>query len=193
MKAKIKNNEFNVKVASTPQELRKGLLGTDSLPKGEGMVLKFEESGEHPITMVGMKYPLTLIFSNGGKINRVVHAEPGMDNILGKGPVDLVLEINKGEAKGLRPGQSIELIGEKKKDGTVELADGGLTPKGAAHVLDEDGNVQMNLKGGERIYSRKATARMFDLAKRGEDIKLAKHVLNETKAQDNRPAEYAKN
>jgi len=193
MRIKIGDKEIKADVAKTRDELKKGLLGTDSLPKGEGLLLQFEDEGDYPITMKGMKYPLTLIFSKGGKINRVLRAEPEEDNIKGFGPIDAVLEINPKDASGIKPGQDMEIIGEKKTDGTVEMTDGGLTPKGAAHVLDENGNVQMNIKGGERIFSRKATSRMFELAKKGDYKKLAKFVFDELDNQDSRPEEYAKN
>ncbi len=73
------------------------------------------------------------------------------------------------------------------------MAEGGLAAKGERHVLDEDGKNQMNLKGGERIFSRKATNRMFDLAKKGDAKKLGKFLINEITAQDSRPTEYSKN
>jgi hypothetical protein len=157
------------------------------------MLLKFGTPGDYPITTVGMKYPLSLVFAEGGKINRVVKANPGIDNIFGNGPVDMVLEINPNEAKGMRAGQNLELIGEKTDDGKVKMAEGGLEPKGTAHVLDENGRVQMNLKGGERIFSRKSTARMFELARKKEYKKLAKFVFDELDRQDSRPEEYADN
>jgi uncharacterized membrane protein (UPF0127 family) len=193
MKVKIGDKEFKVKQATETKDLKKGLLDTDSLPKGEGMLLSFSEPGDHPITMVGMNYPLTLVFANGGKINRVVYAEPGDDGIRGVGSVDSVLEINQEDAYGIYPGQDLKFIGEKNEDGTVEVAGAGLDPKGVAHVLDEDGNVQMNLAGGERIFSRKATERMFDLAKKGDYKKLGKFVIDELDRQDGRKPEYAKN
>jgi uncharacterized membrane protein (UPF0127 family) len=193
MKVKIGNKEFTVKQAKTPKELKKGLLETDKLPKNEGMLLSFEKPGNYSITTVGMNYPLSLIFAKGGRINRVAAADPGIESITGLGPVDTVLEINKDEAYDIKPGQVLEIIGEKKEDGTVELADGGLAPKGVAHVLDENGKVQMNLAGGERIFSRKATAKMFDLAKKGDFKKLGKFVIDELDKQDNNPPEYANN
>jgi len=193
MRVKVGDKEFTVKQAKTPDELKQGLLGTTELPKGEGMLLSFDRPGEYPITMKGMDYPLTLIFANGGKVNRVITAKPDEDNIFGVGLVDSVLEVNPSDVKGISPGQTMEILGEKKADGTVEMAEGGLTPKGAAHVLDEDGKVQMNLKGGERIFSRKATSRMFELAKKGEFKKLGKYAIDEITNQDERPEEYAKN
>ena len=193
MRIKIGDKEIKANVAKTPSELKKGLLETDELPKGEGLLLQFEEEGDYPITMKGMKYPLTLIFAKGGRINRVLNADPEEDNLRGFGPVDMVLEINPKDAEGIKPGHEMEIVGEKKEDGTVEMAEGGLQPKGAAHVLDENGKVQMNLKGGERIFSRKATSQMFELAKKGDYKKLAKFVFDELDRQDSRPEEYAKN
>lgn len=51
----------------------------------------------------------------------------------------------------------------------------------------------MNLLGGERIFSRIATNKMFALAKDKEYKKLGKFIVDEIEKQDTRPAEYAAN
>ena len=64
-------------------------------------------------------------------------------------------------------------------------------------VLDSDGNVQMKLFSGERIFSRIFTRKLVKQAiiayrtdSEEEYIKLAKMVFKELDAQDNRPQEY---
>jgi len=192
MKIKAGDKEFTVKVAADDNSRAIGLSTTEKLPKKEGLVLKFEEAYDVPITMADMKYPLDIIFSNGGKIGKIVTAQPG-DEVMAGIPSDLILEINAGEADGIKVGDVLEMIGEKKPDGTVEMADGGLAPKGERFVLDENGKNQMNLLGNERIFSRKATRRIFELANKKEFKKLGKFLIDEVRRQDNRPAEYAAN
>ena len=193
MKIKIGNKEFKVRVAKDDNEKTIGLSQTVELPKKEGFVMQFDSEEDIPITMEAMKYPLDVIFANGGKITKVVTANPGDVDIRSGSLSDLILELNTGEGSDFKPGDEIKLIGEKLEDGTVEMAEGGLAAKGERHVLDEDGKNQMNLKGGERIFSRKATNRMFDLAKKGDAKKLGKFLINEITAQDSRPTEYSKN
>ena len=64
-------------------------------------------------------------------------------------------------------------------------------------VLDENGDVQMKLEGGERIFSRistrkfiKAAVKAFRSDKDTDYIKVGKLVFNELNAQDNRTPEY---
>ena len=64
-------------------------------------------------------------------------------------------------------------------------------------VLDEDGNVQMKLEGGERIFSRISTRKIIKQALKAyrdetdsSFIKLGKMVFKELDAQDGRDPEY---
>ena len=193
MRLQIGNKEFEVTVSETPEQSRIGLSNTESLVKGEGFAMKFEGTHSIPITMKDMKYPLDIIFSLKGKVTRVISAQPGVQNIKIQKPSDLIIEVNHGAASDIFPGDEIKFLGKKNEDGTVEMAHGGINTVGDRHVLDENGQNQMNLKGGERIYSRIATRKIFELAKAKDYTGLGKFLIKETLAQDSRPVEYSKN
>lgn len=193
MKIKVGDKEFNIDQATTPEELKKGLSGKKDLPKGSGLLLSFSKADRYPITMKDMQFPLTLVFEDGGKVIDITTLNPGDSDYVGKLPYTSVLEINPKEAEGIKHGNDVLVIGKKNDDGTVDIADGNIEPKGVAHILDENGKVQMNLLGSERVFSRKATEKIFDLAKSNNYKKLAKFVFKEIQAQDDRPEEYSKN
>lgn len=193
MRIKIGNKEFEVRVSENEEEAMIGLSQTETLPTGEGFAMKFDGTEIIPINMEGMKFPIDIIFSLDGKVTKVVTAQPGDDETFIKKPSDLIIEVNAGEASGIKAKDDITFVGKKNDDGTVEMAEGGLKTVGNRHVLDEDGKNQMNLEGGERIYSRISTKKMFELAKSGDYKKLGRYVIKETWRQDERPPEYAKN
>ncbi len=166
MKLSIGKETFTVKVASTDTSRKKGLAGINetSLPDGAGLVLKYSEPTSMTITMVGMLFPLDLIFINDDKVIAIKKGRVGAPDIdIGK-PITSVLEIKLGSKGNIKVGDIVSWIGEKKEDGTIEMADGGLAPKGDLHVLDDTGKVQMNVKGDERVFSRIHTAQLYDLA-----------------------------
>ena len=193
MRIKIGNKEFEVRVLETPEETTIGLSQTEELSKKEGIAMKFDGTQIIPITMKGMSFPIDIIFSLKGKVTKIVTAQPNDTDIVIKQASDLIVEVNAGEASGINVKDEIKLVGKKNDDGTVEMAKGGLEIVGGRQVLDEDGKNQMNLKGGERIFSRISTKRMFELAKGKEYKKLGRYVINEVWKQDERPAEYAAN
>lgn len=193
MRIKVGNKEFEVRVAENEEESRIGLSNTESLPKKEGFAMKFDGSQSIPITMKGMSFPIDIIFSLNGKVTKVVTAQPGDKDIVIKKASDLIVEVNAGEASSINTKDEIKLVGKKNDDGTVEIAKDGIEIIGGRQVLDEDGKNQMNLKGGERIFSRISTKRMFELAKSKEYKKLGKYVISEIWKQDEREPEYAAN
>lgn len=193
MKIKIGNKEFDVRVSESEQDSSTGLSQTESLPKKTGFAMKFDGSQVIPITMQGMNFPIDIIFSLEGKVTKVVTAQPGDEDVVIKSPSDLIVEVNAGEASDIKAKDDIFFIGAKNEDGTVEMAEGGVEVVGDRQVLDENGKNQMNLKGGERIFSRVSTKRMYELAKSKEYKKLGRYIIKEVWKQDERPVEYAAN
>jgi len=63
---------------------------------------------------------------------------------------------------------------------------------GTMDVLDEDGNSQMTITGGERIFSRIATKKMLQLNQEGKYKELGKFICDELYAQDKREPQYVK-
>jgi len=99
-------------------------------------------------------------------------------------------------------------IGTKNKNGKTLSKKTVLTNKDAIHkiynikvediqplpnhmqILGEGGEVLMNLKGGERIFSRIHTKELLDLAKDNDPKKLAKRMIEIIEIQNNTPPEY---
>ncbi len=172
MKLKVGDKEFNVKVASSDANRKKGLKGIKKVPKGHGLVLSYSKEQLVPITMKGVKCPLDIVFARGGKVHEVRKAPVNASDIVLEHPSDLVLEINMGEGDGIRTGDEISWVGDMDKNGTVTMATGGVAAKkNQMHVLDEDGKNQMNLKGEERIYSRPHTSKLVKLAVKADKTK----------------------
>ncbi len=193
MKIKIGNKQFEVRILKTPEENAIGLSQTDKLSKKEGIAMKFDGTTSVPITMKDMSFPIDIIFSLNGEVTKIITAQPGDTDIDIKKPSDLIIEVNAGTASEIKVKDEISFIGTKNNDGTVEMAEGGLEIIGGRQVLDEDGKNQMNLKGGERIFSRVSTKKMFQLAKDKEYKKLGKHVIKEIWKQDAQPEQYSAN
>jgi hypothetical protein len=63
---------------------------------------------------------------------------------------------------------------------------------GTMDVLDGDGNTQMTITGGERIFSRIATKKMLQLNEEGNYKELGKFICDELYAQDKRDPQYVK-
>jgi uncharacterized membrane protein (UPF0127 family) len=200
MKLKVGDKEFKVKVAKTPETRQKGLLGVKagSMPKDAGLVLKFDQATPVTITMKGMKFPIDVIFIRDLKVQKIVAAQPDQEDININDVSDLVLEVPEGSSAGIKPGDVVDWTGEKKEDGTIQMADGGVTAAdGAMQVLDENGKVQTNIQGDERIFSRKHTAKLCDLAesahksKSNNDYKkLGMAMMRMIDKQDTQEQEY---
>ena len=192
----LNGKEFTVTVVSDVDDMIKGLSDTDTLDSGHGMLFDFDKPQEVTMNMVKMKYPLDMIFIDGeGEVIAVESMEPG-DNYVTKKGVKYVLEVNKGEGKGLIPDKKVvkEDKGavEKKELGgnflvSTEYLPQNMTAKfksggkigikedivkarpGMMQVLDDKGRVLMNIKGGERIFSIKHTEKLIEYAKKVEN------------------------
>jgi uncharacterized membrane protein (UPF0127 family) len=203
MKLKIGEKELSVKVADTDEKRTRGLLDikAGSMPKSAGLVLKYNQATPANITMVGMKFPIDIIFVKDNKVQKVVPAEPGKESITINDVSDYVIEVPKGSGDDVKVGDLIDWVGEKKEDGTIEMAEGGVVAAadGAMKVLDENGKVQGNIQGDERIFSRKHTARLLELAdlastsKSNNDYKkLGMAMMRMIDKQDTQEQEYVK-
>jgi uncharacterized membrane protein (UPF0127 family) len=200
MKLKVGNKEFKVKVASTPESRQKGLLGVKagSMPKDAGLVLKFDQATPVPITMDGMKFAIDIIFVRDFRVQKVVSAEPDDDDIKINDASDFVLEVIKGSGTSIKKDDLVEWIGEKKEDGTIQMVDGGIEAvAGAMQVLDDKGKVQANIQGDERIFSRKHTEKLCNLAEKADKSKsnndykkLGMAMMRMIDKQDTQEQEY---
>lgn len=107
-KLKIGDKTFNIVVVSSKEAMARGLSGTKKLKEGAGMLFDFKKEGEVTMNMFKMNYPLDFVFIDSDlNVIRVDSLEPG-ENTISNGNTKYVLEINKGEGKGLE-GKKLEI------------------------------------------------------------------------------------
>lgn len=186
---KIGGKEYKVEEARTDEELENGLRETKELPENEGMLFYIpDELSQQVFTMDGMEIPLDIVFINQDQeVIDVKHdCQPGQDQIvsttenMSEGDyVAYVLEVNPNS--GIQVGDSLEF----DEEGPV------------MKVLAQDGSTQMELWGGERIFSRKNTvvlirkAKKADISKDDKDYKaLGRYMFKCINTQDTRKPEY---
>ena len=183
MRITIGNKEYDVREAHTEEEKERGLQGINELPDDQGMLFFFEEPQEVSMWMKDTLIPLDIIFINeDNEVVKVAQGEPNDETPIIAQDTLYVLEINKNS--GVKEGDELEI----QTEGPV------------MKVLAQDGSSQMNLWGGERIFSRKNTVVLIRKAKKAtltnsdKDIKaLGRYMFKCIKGQDERPNEYVKN
>lgn len=184
MKIEINDKIYNVKVAKTEEDYIQGLQNITSLPKNEGMLFPYDEEQEVTFWMKDTKIPLDIIFINEDyEVTKVVRGVPDSEIFI-IGIAKYVLELN--ENSGVQKGDDIEFE-EETSDITVKTM----------YVLGSDGKPQMELEGGERIFSRKNTKVLIRMAKKAykskeeKDYKaLGKKVFKFLDTQDSNEKEY---
>ena len=171
MKYRLGDKEFTVKVAKSNVSRKIGLSQTKILKKNTGLILDYPKPVNYAIEMKNMAYPLDIIFLLDNKVIMVTSGDKEGKDVICKTDFDKVLEVNKGEASGLKLNTEGSYVGEKLPDGTFDYVK-DKEPAGSAVILDSDGNAQGYIKGEERIYSRKHTARLVELAKTARKSEL---------------------
>ena len=179
----IGNKEYKVQESHTEEEKEKGLQGVSSLPEDQGILFFFEEPQEVSMWMKDTLIPLDIIFINeDNEVVKVAQGEPNDETPIIAQDTLYVLEINRNS--GVKEGDELEI----QDEGPV------------MKVLAQDGSSQMDLWGGERIFSRKNTVVLIRKAKKAaltnsdKDIKaLGRYMFKCIKGQDERPNEYVKN
>ncbi|MFB6246727.1 MAG: DUF192 domain-containing protein [Candidatus Pacearchaeota archaeon] len=112
----ISGNCFDVEIAETPNELRKGLMNRESLEKSKGMFFIFNESDKHGFWMKDTEIPLDIIWINSDmEVVDVEHSAKPCEGMVCKTyePEEsstYVLEINSGLADeyDIRKGQNVK-------------------------------------------------------------------------------------
>lgn len=181
-KVKLGKKEYTLEIASTKLELRKGLMGRTNLGEDEGMLFDFGEEGNHEMWMVNTPIALTQIFINSDlEVTKVVTREPNDEELVGEPDTLYVVEVNPTDE--IKKGDELEFL-----DDTKEYV---------MKVLAPDGSSQMDLKGGERIVSRKETKVLIRQAQKAYNSKsdsdykrLGKYMFKVLNKQDSRDPEY---
>lgn len=175
----ISNKKYKVKEARTEEELRQGLKGVEELPDDEGMLFYFDPPREVSMTMQSTLIALDQIFINeDDEVIKVVTRKPKDEELVSVEDVAYVLEVNANS-------------GIKKGD-ELEFENGPLMK-----ILGSDGEVQAELWGNERIFSRKNTKILIKKAKKAQESQLdsdykalGNYIFKCIKIQDEREPEY---
>ena len=130
--------------------------------------------------------PLDIIFIDEDlEVISVSQGDPNTETPHTESNVAYVLEVNRGS--GIKPGDEVDFSPKSSVDKSKML------------VLDSDGNAQMELEGGERIFSRANTKILIRFAKKAamsgkdNDYKnLGKRLFKFLQVQDTNEPEYVK-
>lgn len=185
----IGNKTYNCQLAKTEEQHKKGLMEVEYLAPDEGMLFEFKEEGTHEFWMKNTPLELTQISINDDdEVEYVYQATPNDETLIPFDNCKYLLEVNRTT--------------EIQKGDDFEIDDSDDLNKYVMKVLAPDGSTQMNLQGGERIFSRISTRKMIKQAKKANSVreddilferacrKLGKICLKELYAQNHRDQEY---
>lgn len=185
----IGNKVYNCRLARNEEDRRKGLMDVDYLAPDEGMLFEFEKEGTHEFWMKNTSLELTQISINDDdEVEYVYQATPNDETLIPFNNCKYLLEVNRTT--------------DIQKGDEFEIDDSDDLNKYVMKVLAPDGSTQMNLQGGERIFSRISTKKMIKQAKKANSLredpilferackKLGKICLKELYAQNHRDQEY---
>jgi len=185
----IGNKVYNCRLAKNEEDRRKGLMDIDYLAPDEGMLFEFEKEGTHEFWMKNTSLELTQISINDDdEVEYVYQATPNDETLIPFNNCKYLLEVNRTT--------------DIQKGDEFEIDDSDDLNKYVMKVLAPDGSTQMNLQGGERIFSRISTKKMIKQAKKANSLredpilferackKLGKICLKELYAQNHRDQEY---
>ena len=185
----IGSKTYNCQLAKTEEQRRKGLMDVTYLAPDEGMLFIFDEEQTQEFWMKNTPLELTQISINDDEeVEYVYQAIPNDETLIPFKNCKYLLEVNRTT--------------EIQKGDEFEIDDSDDLNKYVMKVLAPDGTTQMNLQGGERIFSRMSTRKMIKQAKKANSVreneilferackKLGKICLKELYAQNHRDQEY---
>ena len=186
---RIGDKTYTCQLAKTEEQRRKGLMDISYLAPDEGMLFEFDKEGTQEFWMKNTPLELTQISINDDdEVEYVYQAIPNDETLIPFHNCKYLLEVNRTT--------------EIQKGDEFEIDDSDDLNKYVMKVLAPDGSTQMNLQGGERIFSRISTKKMIKQAKKANSVrdnddlferacrKLGKICLKELYAQNHRDQEY---
>lgn len=179
----IGDKKYKVEIADTSEKQEKGLMGRKSLPEDQGMLFIYDEPQDLSYWMKNTLISLDIIFIDDDmEVVSVKQGQPMSEEPITENDVQYVLEVNSNS--GIEEGDQLVIKDSDDKEYSM-------------HVLFPDGSTQMNLKGGERIVSRRETKILIKKAKKAETSKtdgayraLGRYIFKVLKRQDSREPEY---
>jgi uncharacterized membrane protein (UPF0127 family) len=191
VKVNIGNKSYICDLLTTDSERKQGLMDVDYLAPDRGALFEFPKEGTQEFWMKNTPLALTQISINDDdEVEKVYQAIPNDETLISFENCKYLLEVNRTT--------------EIQKGDEFEIDDSDDLNKYVMKVLAPDGTTQMNLQGGERIFSRISTKKMIKQAKKANSVredatlfdracrKLGKICLKELYAQNHRDQEYVK-
>lgn len=184
----IADKQYKVLVAESEEEKREGLSNIQSMDSDEGMLFDYSEDLQHHLVFntKDMAFPIDIIFiDEDDEVVAVEYGEPGSDELIecesdDDENIKYVLEVNANS--GINVGDELDF----EFDDDTKM-----------YILDPKGNPQMDLEGGERIFSRKNSRILIKLAKRANKSKndndykkLGKKIFEYIEIQDSNKPDY---
>ena len=200
----IGDKTFHLLVAETEEQKELGLMNVESMDADEGMLFDYSDDPQASVSfwMKNTTIPLDIIFVNqDGVVISVKQGVPNSEEYITESSefVSCVIELNANS--GVKAGDKTDLFEEMKEEDEEDEED--THPElnvNRLYVYGSDGQVQAELQGGERIFSRKsskviiAKAKKAYLSKEDKDYKaLGRYIFKEMDAQDGREPEYVEN
>ena len=185
IKISVEDKEYTVEIAKTEEERAKGLQNRKSLGDSEGMLFVFDKPQTVGFWMDKTEIPLDIIFiDEDEEVISVYKGKPFSKEIVEEDNVKYVLEVNQNS--GIKEEDEMEFPDEDSKEEKILMK-----------VIAPDGSTQMELEGGERIFSRKNTRTLIKMAKRADETKsdtdykrLGNKMFKYIKQQNNRKPDY---
>ena len=191
---------------TTEEQKERGLMDVEELDPQEGALFDYsdEPQAELSFWMKDTTIPLLICFVNeSGKVISVHQGEPMSEDMITESSEFVAYVIEVGINEQIKPGDQTSLgrqnINEENEDEDEEDVHPELNVN-RLYVYGSDGEVQAELQGGERIFSRKSSRVIISKAKKAyvskedKDYKsLGRYIFKEMDAQDNRDPEYVEN
>jgi uncharacterized membrane protein (UPF0127 family) len=195
VKIEIADKEYKVLIAETEEERIQGLGNVESMDDDEGMLFIMpEDQGQVVFNTEEMEFDIDLVFINqDDEVYNVVLGKAHSSEVIVSEPSDsedttkYVLEVNANS--GIQIGDELDF--EDDEDDVFE------DEINKMYILGSDGKPQMDLVGGERIFSRENSKTLIRLSKRASKSKkdsdykrLGRTIFKYMYQQDTRPSEY---
>lgn len=203
----INGTMYHLLYLLSEEEKEIGLMNVEELDPQEGALFDYsdEPQAELSFWMKDTTIPLLICFINeDGKIISVHKGEPMSEEMITESSEFVAYVIEVGINEQINPGDQTSLGNKNKQEENEDDEDDeDLHPElnvNRLYVYGSDGEIQAELQGGERIFSRKSSkiiitkAKKAYISKEEKDYKaLGRYIFKEMDAQDNRDPEYVDN
>lgn len=206
MEIYIGNKQYEVEIAKSELEKEKGLQDVESMDDNEGMLFDYTDNPQTEISfwMKDTTIPLDIVFINNKlEVVAVEKGKPLSEELItcvaDEGETIIyVLEVNQNSGIQINDKLRFEEEPEFDEDDDSDLDEIEVSDdEFKMYILGPDGNPVHELKGGERIFSRKDTRVLIKLAKKAAKSKseldykrLGKRIFKFMSIQDSNEKEY---